>query len=124
MLTNSFKSGTSYTLELCRPFACGHSPCEFMCMSVLLFVQGLDSLVSSVRTGSYNLSAFSSSEFLEPRKEGFDDCIPFYIECSKVSHFLNTATVDHCICSCLLQEEAALLMGEQDTGLGSLTECY
>lgn len=36
-------------------------------MSVWLYVEGFVSLVSSVLSGSYNLSTFSSAEFSEPQ---------------------------------------------------------
>ena len=45
-------------------------------------------LVSSIPSGSYNLSTSSSPGFPELWWEGFDGDIPFRTECSKVSHCL------------------------------------
>ena len=51
--------------------------------------KNLDSWVSSIPSGSYTLSTFSSSEFPEPKGEGFIGEIPFRAVCPKVSHFLH-----------------------------------
>lgn len=58
--------------------------CEVTYVPALVCVEGFNSLVSSIFSGSYTLSAFSSPEFLEPG-EGSDGDILFSAECSKVS---------------------------------------
>lgn len=52
--------------------------------SVILCIEGLMALVSSVSIGCYNLST-SSTEYPEPWEKGFDEDILFSSECSKVS---------------------------------------
>ena len=61
-----------------------------MYVMALLCLQGLDFLVSSIPSGSYNLSVSSPMEFPEPYEEGFDRDIMFRAECSKVLHSLHT----------------------------------
>ena len=58
-------------------------------MSALLCLEGLVFLVSSIPSGSYTLTASSSTEFPEPSGGGFDLDIPFRTEYSKVSHSLH-----------------------------------
>lgn len=62
---------------------------EFICVPSLLYLRGLVSLVFSIPSGSYILSASSSAEFPEPMGEEFDRDIPFRTERSEVSHSLH-----------------------------------
>lgn len=48
----------------------GHGRCELICISGLLCLEGLVSLLPSIPPGSYKLSAFSSTRFQNP--EGRD----------------------------------------------------
>ena len=83
-LSTGFPSG----LDLCGLSAHCYSLCEFISAVALLCLEDLVSLVSSIPSGSYNLSASSSSGVPEPRGEEFDGDIPFRAECSKVAHSL------------------------------------
>lgn len=80
------RAGVSYGTDPCKPCACCPSLCEFICISVLLCLEGLALLVSSFPSGSYTLSAFSSAEFSGPWGEGFDGDITSRTGCSKASH--------------------------------------
>lgn len=67
-------------------------------MSALLCLEGLDSLVSSIPSASYTLSASSSPEFPEPERRDFMETFllrlsvlrSLKVECSEVSHSLHT----------------------------------
>ena len=60
MSTSPFSSRTLFGVDLCL------SLCEFIGVSALLFLEGLDSVASSFPSGSYVLSASYSAEFSEP----------------------------------------------------------
>ena len=64
---------------------------------------------------SYTLSTFSSTEFPEPRGEGFGD-IPFRNECSRVSLHIVELWVPLFVAH-RLQEEASMVVAEQDIDL-------
>lgn len=51
-------------------------------------IDALIFLVSSIPSGSYNLSAFSSIGFSEPQEEETDGSIPFRAECLSFTHVL------------------------------------
>lgn len=81
-----------------------------VCMLVLLYLEGLVSMVSYISTASYNLSALSASffaEFPELWEEGFHGGIPFRMS---VPGFLTLWTLSSCgsLYSHLLQEESSL----------------
>lgn len=59
--TEGFPSGP----DLCRPCMCCHNFCEFTCGSVLLNLEGHVSLMSSIPSGSNDLSA-SPAGFPDP----------------------------------------------------------
>lgn len=63
---------------------------EFTCVRALLCLEGLVLLVNSITSGSYSLSASSSTGFPEPRGEGIDEDIPLSTEYSKVCDSLHT----------------------------------
>jgi hypothetical protein len=67
--------------------------------------------MSSKSSGSYTLSASSSVEFPESRKERFDGDIPFRTECSEVlSLSTYCLSMGLYLCPHLLKEEAFLMM--------------
>lgn len=65
-----------------------HSLCEFLCTLVLLYVEDTASLVSSISSGSYNLTILSFTNLSELIAEGSEGDIPFKAESRKVLHFL------------------------------------
>lgn len=90
-------AGTQPGLALCRPCACGHCLCEFIYVLVVLCLEGMISLVSSILTGSYNLSVSSSAGFSEPRGRTFIGDSSFRIECCKASHSVHCSFVRLCV---------------------------
>lgn len=62
-----------------------------ICLLVLLYLEGIIYLVTSIPTGSHNNFVSSSTKFSEPSGERFDGGLPFRSECAKVSHSLNIA---------------------------------
>lgn len=66
MSTAPFSAGTPSGLDLCRPHAHCHSLYEFRSASVLLYLEGLVSLVSSILIGPYNPCTSSSIGFPDP----------------------------------------------------------
>lgn len=69
--------------------ACCLSLCKFICVPILLCLDSLESLESSILSGLYFLSSSSSIGFPEPWGERFDGDSPFRDQCSKVSHALH-----------------------------------
>lgn len=59
-------------LNLCRSYACCHSPCELRYISAVVSV----SLESSTTSGSYSLSSFSSTKIPNPSWEECNEDIP------------------------------------------------
>lgn len=90
------------SLDLCKPLACYHSLRESIRTSVLLDVEDsrITALmctwtpissgfyISSISSGSYNLTFLSSAKLSELIAEGSDGDILFKTESSKVFHFL------------------------------------
>jgi hypothetical protein len=96
---NIFSFANCYQLEIAcgqvrslmsiSPLSAGTSsglgPVHIATVSVsVLLCLCLASLMSSIPTGSYNLSAHSSTDFPELWREGFYGDIPFRTECSKL----------------------------------------
>lgn len=71
--------------DLCRLHACYHHLYEFIGVTLLLYLEGLVSLVSSITSGSYHLSASFSTEVPELWEEKFYGDTSFREEYSKVS---------------------------------------
>ena len=115
MSTSPVSAETPSGLDLCRPCACCHSLCELICAIFTMPLEGLVSLVPSIPSGSCNISAFSSTRLTETQGNGFDKCVPFRTEYAKLSHSANCLDVD--LCFYQLQEEANLMMAENDTDL-------
>lgn len=59
--------GVLFDLTLCKPCVDCHCLCEFICGSVLLYLEDAVSLEFFITSDSYNLSAFSSTLVLEGR---------------------------------------------------------
>lgn len=78
---------------------------EFTCVRALLCLEGLVLLVNSITSGSYSLSASSSTGFPEPRGEGIDEDIPFRIECSKGTRSQHIVQLWISIYSCLCRRK-------------------
>lgn len=74
-----------------------HWPCEFRRAPALLYLEGLDSLMSSTSSGSYILSAISSAEFSYSWREVFNWDKTFRAESSKLSHCLHIVCMGLCI---------------------------
>ena len=113
MSTSPPSAGTPSVVDLCRPYACCHSLCEFRCVSVPLCL-GFVSLGSPIPTG-YLCTSFSI-EFPESCGKEFDGDILS----RTVSRCLTPCTLSICgfyMCSPLLREEASLMMAEQGTDL-------
>lgn len=113
-----FSCRTPSGADPCRSCACSVS--EFLCVHHTLFVLYLESLVSlvpSILCGSYILSSSSSAEFPEPCGETFDGDISLRDEYSKVFHSLNFDCGSLFFFFQLMQEEATLMMAEQNTDL-------
>ena len=85
---STFSSRTPSVADTWRPCACCLSLCKLIC-ALVLCLEGLVSLVAFIPSGSYTLSACSSSGFPDPWGEAFDGDIPFRTECSKVSRSLH-----------------------------------
>lgn len=66
MSISPLSAGTPFGLDLCRPHARCHRLYEFRSASVLLYLEGLVSLVSSILSGPYNLCTSSSIGFPDP----------------------------------------------------------
>jgi hypothetical protein len=111
-ISDSFRSAQVPSgADPCRLCACCHGLCAFIHVSALLYLEGLDSFLSSTPYG-FLYTAFSSSEFPEPWQEGFD------------GDFLSRAfpkSLTLCVkfdCGSLFpQEEASLMMAEQGMDL-------
>lgn len=88
MVHSSFHSGMPSNAGLCRPCACCHSLWVLTLIS-LPFLYDASSLVSSIHSSFYTLSASFSTGFPEPRGDWFDRDTPFRAECLKVSHSLH-----------------------------------
>jgi hypothetical protein len=86
MFMSPFNSRTLYGIDLCRPCACSHCSCKFICVPVWCVEKAVIFLLFSIPPGSYSLSAHSFSVFPEPWWEGN---ILFRAKYSKVSHFLH-----------------------------------
>lgn len=86
-------------------------------VSVVLCLESIISLVSSILTDSYNLSASCSAGFSEPKGRKFIGDSSFRIECSKTSLSVHCSFVCVCICSHILKMEASLMMADEDTNL-------
>lgn len=72
----SLCAATPFVPYLCRSCECCHSLCEFICFYVLLLLESLVSLVSSIPCSSHNFLP-PIPEFLEPLREGFDGDVLF-----------------------------------------------
>ena len=68
----TLSTGTSPGLNLYRSCARCHSLCEFIWVLVL-YLEDIVSLLSTITSGSYNLSTSSSTEIAKPPGKGFDD---------------------------------------------------
>lgn len=87
------------SMNLCRPCTSNHSLWEFTCVPVLLCLEGIASLVSSILTNSYNLSSSSSTNFPEPQGKGFfNQSFNLWLG---VSRSLNPCTLSSCGPLCL-----------------------
>lgn len=75
-------------------------------------LEGFVYLAFSIPSHSHTLSSFSTSEFLRPKGEGFDEQIPFRVSYSKVSDFLGNVWLQGSICPHLLQEQTSLIIAE------------
>lgn len=62
--------------------------CEFICATVLLFLESLALLVTSILNGLWNFSAPSSKKFPQLQIEKFEGDISFRTGCFKISHTL------------------------------------
>lgn len=81
---------------------------EFSCVSILLFLKDLVSLVFFIPTDSYNLSTFPSAVFPKHQGERADREIPFRTECFTVSYSPHIVQ---------LSTTTSLMMTEKDTDL-------
>jgi hypothetical protein len=79
----------------------------------MLCLEDTVSLVSSICSGQYNLSAFSFSQVPKPWGKGLNEGIAFSTDVP-VSHSLYIVQLQICISSYLLQEEASLMMAAWD----------
>lgn len=96
MPTSLPSDGTPSALDLCRPCACYHSLCEFICVSFLLRLESLFPLGSSIiTTGSYNISSFST-ELLSPEGRDFYGDIPLRTGCQICESVLFLSTIGGC----------------------------
>ena len=84
-------------------------------MLEILCLEGPLSLVFSIPSGSYILSASSSTVFSESGGEELDGGLPFRAECSEVSYCLCSVWLWFLYLIQLLQEEAFLMVAEQGT---------
>lgn len=95
--------------------------CDVVCTcvsSALLCLGGLVPLASSIPTGSYTLSASSSTGFPEPLGEGFKGDILFKTDVFQgLSVPAQCPAGGFCICSHRLQEEASQMVAEQGADL-------
>lgn len=78
-------AGTVYSLIMYRPCTCCHSLFEFICASILFFLEDTVSFLSD----SCSLSVSSFTQLSQPYGQGFYEDITFRIQCSKFSHSLN-----------------------------------
>lgn len=98
----------------CRTLSVWCRPMQalFRCGLVLLRLEGLVSLVSSIPCGSYTLSTSFFAGFPELCGEMLDEEIPFRTVCSQVSHSA-LSDMGLWVGSHMLQLEASLMMAEQ-----------
>lgn len=80
--------GPPLAKSLYSPCACCPRLYEFTCESDLLYLEDLVSLLASISSTCYDFSASSLTEFPEPKREEFDENIPFKTMNSEVSHTL------------------------------------
>lgn len=73
---------------------CAVTVCEFICRSVLLYLEDALPLELSTTSGSYNLSSSSSAQIPDPWVEGFDKGIPFSLSPSKSFAFWTVCTCE------------------------------
>jgi hypothetical protein len=114
-MTTSFSSRTPVVADLCRPCACCINVSEFICVWIMLILEGLafSWCCSSPLSLTVTLPSLPWSS-LCPDGE-FDGDLPFKTECSKVSHSLQCLAVVLSMCSHSLQDETSLMMAEPCT---------
>lgn len=97
--------------------ACSHSVWDFMCASVLQYLEDLLSSVCSIYLLLQSLLLFFHKVPWAPRVERFDGHIPLRTKRPQVCHWERYPAVGLSFCSHLLQPEASLMLAEQDTVL-------
>lgn len=102
--------GTPSDLDLCRPYAC--CPSEFMRALILLCLEGLVFLVSSVPSGSDTPSTSSSAGFPKSWRKTFNGDIPFRAVSQALTFSVHCPVAGLHICSHLLQKGASLMLAE------------
>lgn len=88
--TPPLSAGIPWGLALFRSYEHCHGLCELICAIFTMCLEGWVSSVSSIPSGSCNLSAFLFYKVNLAPREWFDKCIPFRTECAKVSHCILT----------------------------------
>lgn len=80
-----FVLGTLCDLKLRKISAWNHNLCEYIWVSVLLYLEHTVSLESFISSGSYYLSNSSSTLICEHWGEGFNEDITYRNECFNIS---------------------------------------
>ena len=99
--------GNMFGLNLFRPCVFCHSLDEFICASVLLYIEGLVSLMLSITSGSHCLSASSSAQLLDPQGKVFDKDLPLR----------NDYFIPLTLYTLFQEKEAYLMISEENTDL-------
>ena len=108
--------GTHLALNCAGPvYAAQCSLCVFICVSILLCLKSLLSLVSSIPTDSENTSVSSSTEFSEPEGRDLRDISYLVLGITSSSMLFILSSCGTLYCSHVLQETTVLMMADMLT---------